>query len=62
MKDKDRRDNLVKMKTITFIAITLLAGTIAGTILGVLNQDVVEPYIEQAIALEKKKRLQKARS
>jgi hypothetical protein len=62
MKDKDRRDNLVKMKTITFIAITLLAGTIAGTILGVLNQGVVEPYIEQAIALEKKKRLQKARS
>jgi predicted cobalt transporter CbtA len=43
------------MKTITFIAITLLAGAIAGTILGILNQGVVEPYIEQAIALENEK-------
>jgi predicted cobalt transporter CbtA len=40
------------MKTITFIAITLLAGAIAGTILGVINQVVVEPYIEHAIELE----------
>lgn len=43
------------MKTITFIAITLLAGAIAGTILGFLNQVAVEPYIEQAIALENQK-------
>jgi predicted cobalt transporter CbtA len=43
------------MKTITFIAITLLAGAIAGTILGILNQGIVEPYIEQAIALENDK-------
>jgi predicted cobalt transporter CbtA len=43
------------MKAITFIAITLLAGAIAGTILGILNQGVVEPYIEQAIALENEK-------
>jgi predicted cobalt transporter CbtA len=43
------------MKTITFIAITLLAGAIAGTILGILNQGIVEPYIEQAIALENEK-------
>jgi predicted cobalt transporter CbtA len=40
------------MKTIAFIAITLLAGAIAGTILGALNQGIVEPYIEQAIVLE----------
>jgi predicted cobalt transporter CbtA len=40
------------MKTITFIAITLLAGAIAGTILGTINQVAVEPYIEQAIELE----------
>lgn len=40
------------MKTIPFIAITLLAGAIAGTILGILNQVIVEPYIERAIALE----------
>jgi predicted cobalt transporter CbtA len=43
------------LKAITFIAITLLAGAIAGTILGVLNQGIVEPYIEQAIALENQK-------
>lgn len=40
------------MKTITFIAITLLAGAIAGTILGAVNQVAVEPYIEHAIELE----------
>ncbi|MDP8888232.1 MAG: CbtA family protein [Thermoproteota archaeon] len=40
------------MKAITFIAITLLAGAIAGTILGAINQVAVEPYIEQAIELE----------
>jgi predicted cobalt transporter CbtA len=43
------------MKAITFIAITLLAGATAGTILGILNQGFVEPYIEQAIALENQK-------
>src|SRR5215207_9525777 len=37
------------MKAITFIAITLLAGAIAGTILGAINQVAVEPYIEHAI-------------
>src|SRR5919112_4515937 len=40
------------MKSITFIAITLLAGAIAGTILGIVNQVAVEPYIEHAIELE----------
>jgi predicted cobalt transporter CbtA len=40
------------MKAITFIAITLLAGAIAGTILGAINQVVVEPYIDRAIELE----------
>jgi predicted cobalt transporter CbtA len=40
------------MKAITFIAITLLAGAIAGTIWGAINQVAVEPYIERAIELE----------
>jgi predicted cobalt transporter CbtA len=40
------------MKAITFIAITLLAGAIAGTVLGAINQIAVEPYIERAIELE----------
>ncbi len=43
------------MKAITFVAITLLSGAIAGTTLGILNQGIVEPYIEQAIALENEK-------
>jgi predicted cobalt transporter CbtA len=40
------------MKTIAFITITLLAGAIAGTILGAMNQVAVEPFIEHAIELE----------
>jgi predicted cobalt transporter CbtA len=40
------------MKTITFIAITLLAGAIAGTLLAIINQGIVQPFIDQAIALE----------
>jgi predicted cobalt transporter CbtA len=40
------------MKTIIFIAITLLAGAIAGTILGAMNQVAVEPYIDHAVELE----------
>jgi predicted cobalt transporter CbtA len=43
------------MKTTTFIGITLLAGAIAGTILGIINQGIVEPFIERAIALENEK-------
>jgi predicted cobalt transporter CbtA len=40
------------MKTTIFIAITLLAGAIAGTILGAINQVAVEPYIDHAVELE----------
>jgi predicted cobalt transporter CbtA len=40
------------MKTLTFIAITLISGAIAGTILGTINIGVVEPYIDQAIDIE----------
>ena len=40
------------MKTITFIAITLLAGAIAGALLAIMNQGIVEPYIDQAINIE----------
>jgi predicted cobalt transporter CbtA len=35
-----------------FVAITLLAGAIAGAILGSLNQLIVEPYIDAAIDIE----------
>ncbi len=40
------------MKALTFIAITLLSGAIAGTVLGLINQGIVEPYINAAIELE----------
>ncbi len=40
------------MKTVAFILITLISGAIAGTILGLINQILVEPYIDQAIAIE----------
>ncbi len=40
------------MKTLTFIAITLISGAIAGTILATINIGVVEPYIDQAINIE----------
>jgi hypothetical protein len=40
------------MKATTFVAIVLISGAIAGTILGAVNQVIVEPYIERAIELE----------
>jgi predicted cobalt transporter CbtA len=43
------------MKTKIFIAITLLSGAIAGTFLSTINQGIVEPFIERAIALENQK-------
>src|ERR671920_1495066 len=40
------------MKALTFLAITLVSGAIAGTILGIINQVIVEPYTDKAIDLE----------
>lgn len=40
------------MKALTFIAITLLSGALAGTFLGIINQGIVEPYINAAIEIE----------
>lgn len=40
------------MKTFTFIAITLFSGAVAGAMLGIVNQGVVEPFIAQAIDIE----------
>ena len=45
------------MKTITFLAVTLLSGTIAGTFLGVINQGIVEPYIDKAINIETQRQI-----
>jgi predicted cobalt transporter CbtA len=40
------------MKTVIFIIITLLSGAIAGTILGLINQVIVEPFVDKAIDIE----------
>jgi predicted cobalt transporter CbtA len=40
------------MKSITFVIITLVSGAIAGTILGIINQALVEPYIDRAVSIE----------
>ena len=40
------------MKGLTFVAITLSSGVIAGIILSFLNLGIVEPYIDKAIGLE----------
>jgi predicted cobalt transporter CbtA len=45
------------MKTLTFIGITLLSGAIAGTLLGLINQIVVEPFIDKAIGIEMQRRI-----
>lgn len=46
------------MKTVAFVSITLLSGAIAGTILGLINQGLVEPFIAQAIELEMENAMQ----
>jgi predicted cobalt transporter CbtA len=40
------------LKALTFVAITLSSGVIAGIILAFLNLGIVEPYIDRAIGLE----------
>ena len=40
------------MKTIAIIIITLLSGAIAGTLLGLINQILVEPFVDDAIEIE----------
>ena len=40
------------MRTLNFIFITLFSGAVAGAILGLINQIVVEPFIDKAIGIE----------
>jgi Mn2+/Fe2+ NRAMP family transporter len=40
------------MKALIFIIITLVSGAIAGIILGLINQIIVEPYIDKAVNIE----------
>ena len=40
------------MKTILFLAIVLVSGALAGTIHGMANLAIVEPYLDEAIGIE----------
>ena len=40
------------MKTIIFLTIVLVSGALAGTIHGIANLAMVEPYLDQAIGIE----------
>jgi hypothetical protein len=40
------------LRILLFLAITILSGALAGTILGIINLGLVEPYIDQAIGTE----------
>ena len=40
------------MKTIIFLAIVLTSGALAGTIHGIVNLAIVEPYLDEAIGIE----------
>jgi predicted cobalt transporter CbtA len=40
------------LRILRFVAIAILSGATAGTILGIVNLGLVEPYIDQAIGLE----------
>lgn len=40
------------MKSFTFIFISVFSGAIAGTILGVINLGIVEPFLDNAIGIE----------
>ena len=40
------------MKTIIFLAIVLVSGALAGTIHGIANLAIVEPYLDEAIGIE----------
>jgi hypothetical protein len=43
--------------TFTFITITLFSGAISGALLGLINQGMVEPFIDKAIGIETQKQV-----
>lgn len=50
------------MKTLTFVIITLFSGVIAGIVLGLINQAVVEPFIDRAISIETQQHIARGES
>jgi hypothetical protein len=45
------------LKALTFLAITIFSGAIAGTILSIINLGLVEPYIDSAITIETQRKI-----
>jgi predicted cobalt transporter CbtA len=50
------------LKTLTFVIITLFSGVIAGIVLGLINQAVVEPFIDKAISIETQRHVARGES
>jgi len=50
------------LKTLTFVIITLFCGVIAGIVLGLINQAVVEPFIDRAISIETQQHIARGES
>jgi predicted cobalt transporter CbtA len=50
------------LKTLTFVIITLFSGVIAGIVLGLINQAVVEPFIDRAISIEMQRHVARGES
>jgi Probable cobalt transporter subunit (CbtA) len=40
------------MNSLTFLIVVVFSGTIAGTVLGLVNLVLVEPYLDKAIGIE----------
>jgi predicted cobalt transporter CbtA len=50
------------MRTLPFVIITLFSGAIAGIILGLINQAIVEPFIDKAINIETQRHIARGES
>jgi predicted cobalt transporter CbtA len=50
------------MKTLPFIIITLFSGAIAGIVLGLINQAIVEPFIDKAVSIETQRHIARGES
>jgi predicted cobalt transporter CbtA len=50
------------LKTLYFVIISLFSGAIAGIVLGLINQAIVEPFIDKAISIETQRHIARGES
>ena len=43
---------MIIMDSLSFLIVSLISGAIAGTVLGLINLVIVEPYLDRAIGIE----------